>query len=129
MERSRRLRQSGGKYWQQLVTAWLVVAALVLAGPGVVPARAVEIGGKPVKLGGYINQGIGYGIGGNAYDSMQGFQSFTYDVLLEAEYEPNRDLSFFLSTMLSGDFAYDILNDSKDWKNKGFNRSRRKPGP
>lgn len=100
--------------------------ALALSLTIAVPAGAIgiDIAGKPLKIGGFFNQGVGYGVADDTYDHMEGFQSFKYDFLLEAEYEPTRNLKFFVSGMLSGDWAYDILNDDSDWKKKGFADSR-----
>ncbi len=93
------------------------------------PASAIKdimIGGNPLNLQGYINQGVGYGIGDDNYSSMEGWQSFYSDFLLEASYEPTTNLKIFVAGMLSGDWNYDIdiNNGDGDWSDKGFPESR-----
>jgi hypothetical protein len=91
------------------------------------PAAALEemaLGGKPLRVSGYINQSVGYGIGNDEYDMKQDWQSFRYDVLLETNYQPSSDLKVFVSGMLSGDWVYDLLNDNNEWRKKGFAESR-----
>lgn len=80
--------------------------------------------GKPLRISGFINQGVGYGIGGDHYDTKEGWQSFNYNVLLEADYRFNSKLRMYASGMLSGDWAFDILSDSSEWNKKGFSGAR-----
>lgn len=91
------------------------------------PALALKdimIGGNPLTFMGYINQGVGYGLGDDNYSSMEEFQSFYFDFLLEAKYNLNPNMRIFVSGMLSSDWAYDILGDDSDWSDKGFGASR-----
>lgn len=116
-------RKAGTACWRRILPSLVVFAvSVVMALP--IWAMNVDIAGKPLKISGYINQGVGYGIAEDTYDSMQGFQSFKYDMLVETEYIPHPDFQLFVSGMLSGDLAYDILRNDSDWKNKGFSDSR-----
>lgn len=85
---------------------------------------AIEVLGKPFRVMGFVNQGIGYGIGGDHYDTKEDWQSFKYDMLVETQYEFNSELRFFVSGMLSGDWAFDVLSDNSEWKRKGFSGAR-----
>jgi Protein of unknown function (DUF1302) len=101
------------------------VASLVLlwSSPGM-SLETTELFGKPFTAGGFINQGIGYGIGGDHYDTKTHWQSFRYDILLETQYDPRTDLRIFVSGMLTGDFAYAILDGNREWETKGIAASR-----
>lgn len=109
--------------WRGFLPSFVAFAlSVTIAVPG--RAMDVNIAGKPLKISGFYNQGVGYGVEDDTYDHMEGFQSFKYDLLLEAEYNLTRDIKLFVSGMLSGDWAYDILNGDSDWKDKGFADSR-----
>jgi hypothetical protein len=103
----------------------MFIAVLVLLFAG--PSKAldpIEVSGKPLTISGYINQGIGWGIGGDEYDTKEGFQSAVFQLLLEGLYKPRGDLRLFASGMFNADWAYPILNDKGEWERKGFNQSR-----
>lgn len=101
------------------------VAALVLffASPGTA-LEETQLFGNPLTVSGFINQGAGYGIAGDHFDTKEGWQSFYFDLLLETKYVVNPDFSMFVSGILSGDWAYEILSDNDEWNAKGFNKSR-----
>jgi hypothetical protein len=123
MDCARSPRKDRTACWRHILSSLAVLTlSLFIALP--VWAMNFDLAGKPLKISGFYNQGVGYGIADDTYDHMEGFQSFKYDVLVEAEYNPHQDIKIFVSGMLSGDFAYDILNDDSDWKNKGFSDSR-----
>ena len=107
---------------------WLTIifmSALVLlfANPSMA-LDPIEVFGKPLTLSGYINQSVGFGIGGDEYDTKEGFQSAIFQSLVEGLYEPRRDLRIFVSGMLNTDWAYTILDDNNDWKDREFDKSR-----
>lgn len=109
---------------QRVTTIFVCAIALAVMVRPALAFEQVTIGGGPLRMMGYINQSVAYGIGNDTYDTKQGWQSFRYDALLEANYRPTSDLTVFIAGMLSGDWAYDILRDSSEWKKKGFPESR-----
>lgn len=106
-----------------LFTVCIVVLLLFFESP-CSAFDAIEVLGKPFRAMGYVNQGIGYGIGGDHYDTKEGWQSFKYDILLETQYELDSDFRLFVSGMLSGDLAFDVLSDNSEWQRKGFSGAR-----
>jgi hypothetical protein len=83
-----------------------------------------DLFGRPVTLMGYVQQSVGIGIGGDKYDTKQGFQSALFQGLLEVEYSPHADWKFFGSIKGNADWAYPILRNNNEWQDKGFNGSR-----
>jgi len=79
-------------------------------------------GNHGVRIMGYLNQGAAFGVAGDHYDTMDGFQSAIFQALLELEYLPRHDLKIFASGSLNVDWAYH--RESSDWKDKGFDESR-----
>jgi len=66
-----------------LVRGWGVICGIVIAAMMVFlarPAGAInfELGGKQGTLMGYVNQGVQFGIAGDAFDTKEGFQSARY---------------------------------------------------
>jgi hypothetical protein len=108
-----------------LLSLCVCVLTVMIAGPAGA-LDDVSLGGKPLKLMGYITQSAAYGIGNDEYDAKQDWQSFRYSALLEASYQAASDLKFFVSGMLNGDWAYDILSDNSEWREKEFGESRKR---
>jgi len=106
------------------ISICVVALVLFLASPGMA-FEEIQLFGKPFKAMGFINLGVGYGIGGDHYDTKEDWQSFKYDILLETQYDLSPDFRIFISGMLSGDWAYDILAGDDEWEDKGFSDSRR----
>lgn len=100
-----------------------VAAALILA-CGTAGATEFMVGGSPAHVMGYIDQGAAYGIAGDHFDTKKGFQSAIFSGLLEGDYAPTPELKFFASGKFTADWAYDILNDNGEWKDKKFSDSR-----
>ena len=46
-------------------------------------AKVYLVGGKPLALQGFISQGIGYGLGGDEYDTKDGFQQAVFQFFFE----------------------------------------------
>jgi hypothetical protein len=99
-----------------------IVLALTTVGPSL--ATTFDIDGKPMRVMGLINQGIGWGIAGDHFDTKEGFQSAIFDVILEADYTLSPELRLFGVGMLTGDWAYPILSDNDEWTDKQFDESR-----
>lgn len=111
--------------WKRLMALGAIVCLIaVLTAQSAAALEPMMLGGKPLYVMGYINQSVGYGIGNDEYDTKQEWQSFRYDLLLEADYRPTSDIKIFVAGMLSGDWAYDVLSDDSEWQDKGFNASR-----
>ncbi|OPY73651.1 MAG: hypothetical protein A4E64_02492 [Syntrophorhabdus sp. PtaU1.Bin058] len=104
------------------LVAVLSAIALYFAGPA--SAIDTELWGKPLSLTGIVKQGVSYGIAGDQYDTKKGVQSLLTQVILEAKYEPNPDVSCFLTGKYNADQAYPVLSDNHEWRNKQFNKSR-----
>ena len=105
------------------ITIYWVVLLVFFASP-CMALDTIELLGKPLRVMGYVNQGVGYGIGDDHYDTKEDWQSFRYDVLLETQYNLHPDFRIFVSGMLSGDWVFDIESDDSEWKAKGFNDAR-----
>ena len=71
-----------------------------------------------------LSQEVGFGIGGDHYDTQQGFQSMLTQLLVELQYSPRPDFKAFVSGSFSADWAYPILADNDKWEEKGFDKSR-----
>jgi hypothetical protein len=107
------------KTGRRLVALCFSIFVFLVVG-GTAVALDIDLGGKNLKINGFLNQGVSFGIAGDEYDNKEGFQSAYYDLLLEAEYWATDDLKIFVSGMMSGDWAYDILHDNDEWEEKGF---------
>jgi len=83
-----------------------------------------DVGGRPLSLKGYINQGVQFGTAGDHYDTMGGFQQALMQALLEAEYHPHKDVRVFATGQFVKDWAYEILERDSDWKWRRFDNSR-----
>jgi len=105
----------------------VVVATMALTALLVNHSLALEVDlfGSPVKLMGYAQQSVAYGIpNDNYYDTKRKFQSALFQGLLEVEYAPHPDWKFFGSTKVNADWAYPILRQNDEWRDKGFNGGR-----
>ena len=90
------------------------------------PCMAINftLGGKQATLMGYVNQGISLGIAGKEYDTRQDFQSALFQALFELQLDLSHDLKFFSSVGINADWAYPILTEDSEWKDKQFDHSR-----
>ena len=84
----------------------------------------LELNGKPIRVSGYINQGVSFGLSGDHADTQEGFQQAPFQFLLETQYDVMYNLRVFLSGKISTDWAYDFLSDDSDWSKKDFKKSR-----
>ncbi len=101
---------------------FVLMAAMLFCGQAM--AFETEFLGKPLFLNGYVNQGVAFGVAGDHYDTMQGFQQALTQALLEIEYHFTDDARIFVSGQLIKDWAYDILDSDDDWKERQFDKSR-----
>lgn len=119
--RSFRTRNSGA-----FVNRWgmmaFFLAAIVMSGP--VVASGFSLGGTPVNFSGYINQGVNISTEGDDVATYDGVNQMLTQILLEAKYEPNQHLNFFISGKLNMDMAYAVHHNSNEWEEKGFRKSR-----
>ncbi len=107
------------------VAAALAVAVMVLLPCLRAGAIDFTIADKQGTLMGYINQGTSFSLhDSHHFDTMSGPNSMIFQFLLECRLKLNRDLRFFGSTLVNVDWAYPILSDSKEWYQKGFDKSR-----
>ncbi len=93
---------------------------------GTVYAYEASVCGKPLTIQGYIQQEIHYGLVRDKYDVQSGLNSFLTTALLEIGYKPTNDLKLFASGYFEGDWAYEILGNSRNnqWDKKDFGGSR-----
>jgi len=101
---------------------FMLIAFALFAGQAM--AIEIELFGTPLSIKGYANQSVQFGVAGNKYDTRSGFQQGLMQALVEMEYRPEDNLKFFVSGMLSKDWAYNILVDDDDWKERRFDESR-----
>ena len=105
---------------------FLVISAFCLVTFVPSPAQAFDIpmAGKKVSVMGYLNQGVTYGIGGDRFDTQEGFQQAIFQALVESRLVWNRDLRFFVSGKLNVDWAYQFNRNDSDWNDKQFDKSK-----
>jgi len=84
----------------------------------------IQLFNRPLAIKGYINQSVQFGVAGDHYDTMQGFQQGITEALLEFEYYPADNLKLFTTGLLFKDWAYNILKSDDDWKFRRFNEAR-----
>jgi hypothetical protein len=116
----------------KLFTVIVMVGIIALLS---VPCQAevsFNVFGKPLTFMGYVQQGVAYGIEPGSYnnertgyyDTKRDFQSFLFQALLEARYEPNPEVRIFASGKLNADWAYEIYDQKNEWRDKGFDKGR-----
>lgn len=91
------------------------------------PSGATEfnLGGKPVSLMGYVDQGVSINIGkGKSFDNKDGLNSAVFSTLLEADYRPAPNLKVYVAGKFTADWAYPLLGSDQEWKGKEFDKSR-----
>lgn len=105
--------------------AYLQIGALFLVLGWATGALGIEtsLGNVNVNSHGYVNLGMTYGIAGKHHDTQEGFQSAVFNLLTENEFKFNRNIKAFVSAMLTGDLAYPILDNDRDWQDRGFDDS------
>jgi len=116
-------RKSCSGIKDRLVFGFFVFVAFALFA-GQASAINLHLFGESLVVKGYISQSAQFGVAGDHYDTMQGFQQGITQALLEFEYYPTDDIKVFTSGMLYKDWAYDILDSDDDWEFRGFDESR-----
>ncbi len=101
---------------------FLLIASVLLAGQAM--AFQLDLFGKPLNIKGYVNQSVQFGVAGDHFDTMAGFQQAIMQGLLEFDYYATNDLKFFVSGQLTKDWAYDIYENDDDWEFRRFDQSR-----
>jgi len=110
-----REKQKNGKN-RIIIGFFVLLAAMLFCGQ--VMAFETELFGNPLFLNGYVNQTVQFGVAGDHWDTIQGFQQALTQALLEIEYLQTDDLRVFVSGQLVKDWAYDILDSNNDWGNR-----------
>ncbi len=101
---------------------FLLMAAVLFAGQAM--AFTFDFLGKKMSVNGYVNQSLQFGVTGDHYETMSGFQQALMQALLEVDYKPADDVKVFVSGQLTKDWAYDILDSDDDWKFRRFDEAR-----
>jgi len=101
---------------------FLLMAEVLFSGHAM--AITVDFLEKPLSLNGYVNQAVQFGVAGDHYETMSGFQQALMQALLELDYHPSENVKMFVSGQLTKDWAYDILESDDDWKFRRFDKSR-----
>ncbi|MBI5445968.1 MAG: hypothetical protein HY900_32735 [Deltaproteobacteria bacterium] len=96
----------------------------VLLAAGAVRAGEFTLAGKPASVMGYINQGATFGIAEGDFNNKTGFNSAVFQALVEGQWRPAPDFKLYASGKLTADWAYPILDDRSDWKDREFDDSR-----
>jgi uncharacterized protein DUF1302 len=108
------------KFYLQMGTLFLI-----MCWSSGVMAIEFTLGNVQVNSHGYVTVGMLYGVeGDDHHDTIEGFQSSVFNVLTENNFTFNRNLRVFASAMFTGDLAYAILDDDKDWEDRGFDNSK-----
>jgi hypothetical protein len=110
-------------YIVNITCFFLMPALLLLAAPGKSVA-GLKWNDKEIKLSGYINQGVSFGLSGDHADTIDGLQQAPFQALLETRYAIEDNLRLFVSGKISTDWAYDFLSGSSDWSKRRFKESR-----
>jgi len=116
-------RKSCSGIKDRLVFGFLVFVAFALFA-GQASAINLKLFGESLVIKGYVNQSAQFGVNGDNYDTMQGFQQGITQALLEVEYYPADNLKVFTSGLLYKDWAYNIYDSDDDWKFRRFNEAR-----
>jgi len=101
---------------------FLLIASVLLAGQAM--AFQLDLFGRPLSIKGYVNQSVQFGLAGDHYDTMQGFQQGLMQALLELEYYQTDNLKYFVSGQLTKDWAYNIYDSDDDWNFRQFDKAR-----
>jgi len=112
LTKNRRIHSNG----RTVFGVFLFMAAALFAGPAM--AIDMDFLGKSLAVNGYVNQSIQFGVAGDHYDTMSGFQQGLMQALLELEYHPADNLKVFVSGQLTKDWAYDVYDSDDDWGNE-----------
>ena len=109
------------RYW------WIgsVVALALLGSQTPSGATEFELGGKPVSVMGYVDQGVTANISKEkSFDNKSGLNSAVFSGLLEVDYRPAPNLKVYTSGKFTADWVYPMLSSNEAWKDKEFNESR-----
>ncbi|MBI5446250.1 MAG: hypothetical protein HY900_34175, partial [Deltaproteobacteria bacterium] len=98
------------------------IGVLLAAGPGL--TGEFTLAGKPASVMGYINQGATFGIAEGDFNNKTGFNSAIFQALVEGQWRPGPDFKLYASGKVTADWAYPILDDKSDWKDREFDQSR-----
>jgi len=101
---------------------FMIMASSLFVGQAM--AIELELFGSPLTLKGFVNQSVQFGVAGDKYDTMQGFQQALTQALLEVDYYQSDNLKIFVSGLLVKDWAYNILSSDDDWEFRRFDESR-----
>ncbi len=102
----------------------LVAISLMVLWAQPVMAVDFELGGKPVTIMGYLNQGFSFGVvGSKPFDTKQDYQAALMQGLVEVRMAFSRQLKFFGSVGLNADWAYPTLQRDSEWRDKDFDKS------
>jgi hypothetical protein len=94
---------------------------------GTAGAYEIMIGGKPLRLIGYVTQNAQFSLNNKSYpDFERDLNGALTNVLLETAYQPTDNTKLFVSGMFSMDWIYDIKSNESAWNDKGFAKSRKK---
>lgn len=119
------LRNSGLTNKRCIFCSIVIVGLMVLCwSQKGMATTSVNVGGKPATLMGYVNQSASFGIAGDHYDTKEGFQQAIFQLLVEGQLTLSPQLRFFGSVGLNADWAYLINENSNEWDEKEFDKSK-----
>lgn len=106
-----------------LIVLFLMMGFSVLTVHPVI-AEQFQLFGGPANLMGYVTQGVGFSlVNDNKLDTQKGLQSSLMNLFVEGDYAPVDNLKFYGSSMLTVDWAYQLLKNDSQWTDKEFDKS------
>jgi hypothetical protein len=108
----------------------ILVLVVAMAMIGVVmghraTAEEISLFGKPLNLFGYVTQNASFGVHNkDSYDMEKGLNSALTNFFVEGAYTPLANLKFYMSSMLTVDWAYQLNANRDSWDDKLFPKSR-----
>lgn len=103
------------------ISAFIAVFILLSATPSI--AMNVDLFGSTLRVMGYMNQSVQWGVAGDHYDTKDNFQAAITQILAEFHYEQGQNFTLFASANLNMDWSYHLI-DGGQWDRKGFDNAK-----
>ena len=104
--------------------AVVIPLVVILVSPFVM-AEQFLLGGKPLNLYGYITQDVSFSLKNDGHFDNEGdLRSALFNFFVEGDYAITNNLKFYLSSMLTVDWVYELKHGDNSWNKKEFNKSR-----
>ena len=101
--------------------AVVIPLVVILVSPFVM-AEQFLLGGKPLNLYGYITQDVSFSLKNDGHFDNEGdLRSALFNFFVEGDYAITNNLKFYLSSMLTVDWIYELKHGDNSWNKKEFN--------